>query len=385
VEKFLRGLSGEYETLRKEINSSYVIDRAAKHFTRVRLQRLVETVTEGLETGKVEDATAEVNKFGKVELGTGSVVNVLEDDEALRAALEDDVDDIVTYPGALGSMLRNQLTRDAFVVFMAPEKRGKSFWLIDIGWRAILQRRRVAWFAAGDMSERQMLRRFAARAAGRPVKAKHWPHTVLYPTKMRRVENEVQVKHEERVFDAPLSFRDAKLAFQETAQYRVRGKEYLRFVAHPNSTLSVKGIDAQLEIWAREGWVPDVVVVDYADILDEAAADPTATSSRDRINASWKQQRGLSSKWHVLYVTATQSDTDSFTTEIIRRTNFSEDKRKLSHVTGLLGINQNDAEKKLEVYRLNWVVLREGEYVETDTVAVAACLAMSNPAVRSCF
>lgn len=386
VERFLRDLSGEWAQLQREINTSYVLDVAQRHFTRVALQRMTDIVTGEIENGKLDLAVKAVSDFGRVELGSGSAINVLENKEALIAALEEDAEDLITYPGALGAFFRGQLQRDSFVVFMAPEKRGKSFWLIDIGWRSILQRRKVAWFAAGDMSERQMLRRFAVRGAAHPHRAKTWPCVVQYPTKMRRREDGlIQVKFEERTFDAPLDWRKAAKAFEEIAQYRVRGREYLRLSVHPTKTLSVKGIDTQLQIWEREGWVPDVVVGDYADIYDDMVPGMSTASPRDRINYSWEQQRALSQKWHILYVTATQADADSYTQELIRRSNFSEDKRKLAHVTGMVGINQNHAEKQIGAYRLNWVALREGEYSEDQTVCTASCLAMSNPAVRSCF
>lgn len=387
VERFLTNLSEDYKQAKNDAaNSDFIVDLAAKHFTRVKLRRTTDRVSGFVDEGKLDKAVEEWTKFHAVELGMGAAIDVLHNQEAVRAAFEEEAEDILVYPGALGTFFKGQMARDSFIALLAPEKRGKTFWLIDMGWRAMLQRRRVAWFAAGDMSEKQMIRRLAARAARHPVRSKEWPATVKYPIKMRRTEDgTVQVKFEEKTFDRPLSWRAAWKAFQEVAQYRVKGKDYLRLSVHPNSTLSVKGIDAQLEAWAREGWVPDVVITDYADILDEDSAMPGAQAPRDKINASWKQQRALSQKWHILYITATQADAEGGVVDIIRRTNFSEDKRKLAHVTGMLGINQSSEEKDKGVFRLNWVVLREGEFSESATVAVASCLPLASPAVKSCF
>ena len=386
VEKFLVSLNDEYKALAKEINSAYIIDLAAKHFTAVKIKRTIEIAQGSLDDGKLDKAVEQMTNFSRVEMGAGASVDILNDQEAIRGAFEEEAEDLIQYPGALGYFFKGQLTRDSFVSFIAPEKRGKTYWLIDAGWRAMLQRRRVAWFACGDMSERQMLRRLAARAAQRPVRAKEWPCEIPYPMKMRRVDGVIQVKHEMRCFEEPLGWRTAWKAFQEVAQYRVKGTGcYFRLVSHPNSTLSVRGIDAQLKIWEKEGWVPDVVITDYADILDEDSAMPGASAPRDKINASWKQQRALSQKWHLLYLTATQADAEGGLIDTLGRGNFSEDKRKLAHVTGMVGINQTAVEKKLGVYRLNWIVLREGEFSEGQTVCTSACLALGNPAVRSCW
>lgn len=385
VEKFLVGLSGEYETLAAEINTQHIVDAAAKHFSTVKLQRMLEAAAADLDEGQIDKAMARVSQFGAVVLGAGEAIDPLSNDAAIQAAFEETAEDLIEYPGALGQFFKGQLTRDSFVAFLAPEKRGKTFWLIDMAWRAMLQRRRVAFFSAGDMSERQMMRRLMTRAAKRPIRAKEWPCVVKIPKKMRRIDGKIEVKFEEKVFDKPLDWREAKKACEEITQYKVKGKDYLRLATYSNSTLSVKAIDAQLQIWEKEGWVPDVVLSDYADILDEDAALPGPAQPREKINASWKQQRSLSQKWHILYITATQADAAGGVTDLIRRENFSEDKRKLAHVTGMLGINQTPEDKLLNAFRLNWVAVREGEYTETATVAVAACLPLSVPAVLSCW
>lgn len=387
VERFLVSLDGEYRELAKQQNSEYSVDLAAKHFTSIKLRKLFEVGLAELDDGKHDKVVERVANFSRVEMGTGTSIDVLHDNLALREALDTaHEEDLVDYPGALGMFFRGQLARENFVAFMAPEKRGKSFWLIDVGWRAMLQRRRVAWFAAGDMSQRQMIRRFAIRGARHPIKSKEWPCTVRIPVAVRRGPEGTQVKFDKMVFDAPLNFKKAKAAFEDISQFKVRSdKTFLKFAAYPAGTLSWMGVEAQLRIWEREGWIPDVVIVDYADIMDLSAAAPGELNVRHQINKSWEKGRALADKFHCLVVTATQADAASYEQDIITRSNFTEDKRKLSHVTGMLGINQNKKEKDSGSFRLNWIAAREGDYSENATVCVAACLALGNPAVKSCF
>ena len=98
-----------------------------------------------------------------------------------------------------------------------------------------------------------------------------------------------------------------------------------------------------IKSWERDGWLPDVIVIDYADLL---AAESSRTEGRDTINGTWKALRALSQELHGLVVTATQSDANSATTGLLTRANFSEDKRKFAHITGMNGLNQNNEEKK---------------------------------------
>jgi hypothetical protein len=125
-----------------------------------------------------------------------------------------------------------------------------------------------------------------------------------------------------------------------------------------------------------------VIVIDYADIL---ANPPGFNESRDATNATWKHLRRLSQERHCLVVTATQADAASYRAETIDASNFSEDKRKLSHVTGMVGINSTPEEKENSMQRLNWVVLRESEFNVTRCVHVASCIDIGNPAVKSIF
>jgi hypothetical protein len=70
---------------------------------------------------------------------------------------------------------------------------------------------------------------------------------------------------------------------------------------------------------------------------------------------------------------------------LLTRTNFSEDKRKFAHVTGFFGLNATVEEKKLGITRLNWLVLREEDFIETQCCYTAGCLAIASPFIKSVF
>ena len=111
----------------------------------------------------------------------------------------------------------------------------------------------------------------------------------------------------------------------------------------------------------------------------------TGKDTRDQVNETWAALSAMRLARHCLLVTATQSDAGSFEKGLLDKRNFSEDRRKLDHVTAMCGINQRAEEKERGVCRLNWVNLREGEYSHKRTVHVAQCLDLANPAVLSSF
>jgi len=377
VEEFLTQLSGNYKRISKKTNTRYVIDKASRHFNRIQMARLAEELTADLDRGKVKGAIKRVAAFNKIEMGAGSAINMLADKQAIRDAFDEKDESLIVYPDALGVFFKKALQRDALIAAMGPEKSAKTFWLMDMTWRAVEQGRKTAFFAVGDMSQNQMVRRFATRGAQRPLQDGIW----RIPTAMTvdPMEDTPEVSYKEEAARKPMTKTQAWKGFQKLK----RGGDNFKLSCHPNSSINVAGIRSILSGWERNGWVPDVVVIDYADIL--APPSGSGQESREQVNATWKQLRALSQANHCLVLTATQADAQSYNANTLSRSNFSEDKRKMAHVTGLFGLNSTDEERKAGCMRLNWIVLRDSPFSASDVVHTAGSLAVANPSMLSSF
>jgi hypothetical protein len=382
VEKYLSTLSEDYERAAKELNVDYLIDRAARHFNSVRLEKLAKSVEADLLRKDSDAALEKINSFRKIRLATTDMVNFFQDKELLMDlffAEEEDV--MIHYPKDLGEFFGPHLCRDGFIAFLAPEKRGKSFWLLDLAWRAAVKdKRRTLFYSVGDMSKKQVARRLYARSTRRPERK----GSVRIPVRVGLIKGRTQVKTREETNLEPISMGEVIRAHRQIQMSSARSESLLKYHCTGNGETSVADIEADIAAWILKGWVPDVVVIDYADILaPEAGA--AKQDFRHQVNITWQALRRLSQRYHILVVTATQSDTVSYGQELLRRSNFSEDKRKLSHVTGMVGLNQTEEEKRKGIYRLNWIVLREGPSSENRVVHVAGCLAIANPAIVSAW
>lgn len=379
VERFLAGLSAEYEATEAARNSQYVIDLAEVHFNRVRMARLVSEMQLDLDVGDVKAAEAKLTAHTRVEIAATEGCDPFHEQAVVREALTESRQPVIEFAGDLGKFFRQELERDAFIVFMGPEKRGKSFWLLELAVRGLLARRRVAYFVCGDMSRNQVLRRLCTRIAGKPIRAR----TVHYPTGWDEEAEEATPILEKRKFTEPLSWQEAWRALQLMQRDQLRTKNsLLKIAAYPAGTLRIKTLDAQLQQWAREGWgAPDIIVLDFMDILDTSGTD----DFRHRINQAWIETRGLAQKWHALILSATQASAGSYKKATMDMADFSEDKRKFGHVTGMIGLNQTKEEKDRGVMRLNWLVLREDEFSISRCIHVAGCPSLARPIVRSSF
>lgn len=387
VERFLIGLSDQLEQ-EPEIGSDQQTQEALEYINLIKVRRLNQDNEADLAAGNINQALERIATFAKEELGEDASEDLFMDEEEVASTFDAAEETLIKLDGGAGKFFQNELARDSFVALQAPEKTGKTFLLMEVGLQAMLQRKRVAFFEVGDMSRRQIKRRFMVRVAEQPLRSPtgQWPCLIRVPVsldKPQKGQATAQVKHTKLEFAAPLNHKLAWEACKKVMRDRVKSKRsYFKLCVYPNSSINVAGIRAKLRAWQLAGWSPDVVVIDYADILAPPAG---RMEPRDAINETWKQLRRLSQEHHCLVLTATQADADSYARDIQDRRNFSEDKRKLSHVTGLIGINVTAKEKEQGLMRLNWIVAREIDFSIRRCCHVATSLGLANPLALSVF
>ncbi len=393
LETFLVHLSDEFDRIKEEVNPDQLLDMADKHFEFLRLRRTVDEAKTNLDSGRLEKAQEQISSYNRLNLKSTSGVSLFTNREEVFSVFDQQMQTVIDYTRDpklkdLNLFFAGRLERDTFVSFMAPEKTGKSWWLLELAWQTMLRRKRVLFLEVGDMSKRQIEERFMVRVAGWPYRSStgEWPYEMNYPIsiKLQQQANGFKqpvLEYEKRTFKKPLNAAKAWEACQKVMCEKVKSKRsFFELAAYPNSTVNAAGIRAVIQDYQTRDWSPDVVIVDYADILADM---PGKRDVRDNINFTWKQLRSISQEFHVLLITGTQSDADSYERRTLDRRNFSEDKRKLAHVNGMIGINVTSEEKEQGVMRLNWIVRREGAYATGKCIYLASCLPLANPAVLS--
>lgn len=434
-EDILPSLSEEYAS--GDINVEYLLEQARTYFRERHLQLYNEEVRVLLDQGELLEAEKLVNDYKPLSSGAHDHID-LSDKEVLsriELAFTTESQSLVKFPRALGEMWQDQLTRGAFVALMASEKRGKSYWLLEIATRASKQGRSVAFFQAGDMTESQQLKRICVYHTKQPVRplpmakkfvpvrdcifnqddscnkderehdegifmGKNEPKAEDIRKKVTRQDLLQKLKeypdhvpchnckeYNSRNWGTPWVKRiNPTLITYKSGQEAVRkffieqGRKF-KLSTHANNTLTIQEIQSLLDLWERqEGFVPDVVLVDYADLLVAKG-----TEFRHSQNEIWKGLRGLSQEKHCLVVTATQADAKSYEQERLKLSNFSEDKRKYAHVTAMYGLNQDPRgrEKELGIMRVNELVVREAEFYTTREVFVLQNLNIGQPYLTS--
>ena len=427
VEAFLRELSDLFANEATPYNAPYWLDETEGYLEQQGLKQLAEDIEAYRVNGDIQEARELVQDFEPAARPKTLGLDPFSDNDLLERAFKEATAPLFTYPGALGRFINPMLVRQSLVGVMAPEKRGKTHWLTELGVQAARQGRNVAYFAVGDMTDTQMTRRLAMRLTGRNyMKSECGP--VLVPVAdcvfnqlgecdmpqcassfacKERIEGgryKLLSTVEELAGDGyvPCTYcadragnykgavwwkRDKVRilgydeALEATTRFKKRHKGGWRLFCYAADQFNVQTMRRDLEQLERHGYVTDIAIADYADNF--SAEDSRVSDIRLKQGETWRAMSALRQEKHLCLIAATQTDTASYDITNITMKNFTETKAKVAHVTAAIALNQTNNEKEEGVMRLGLVAAREMEFSISKQVHVLQCLKMGRPMLGS--
>lgn len=394
-----------------------------------------EQLEELIQKGKISEAQKLIDEFKILASTSDEVFNPSAEDalDEVDKAFNETYENVLRYPGILGKFWNDQLVRGALVGIMAPEKRGKTFLLLDMAMRAVRQKRNVIMFQAGDMTKKQQIRRAGIYLTKKSDKEKYVGD--IYVPVRDCIKNQMDTCEKTQrscdfgIFDElsenevkEISFDELKESYEEEKEYqtctdckefernsnhwgcpwlkKIRVKNVLgaeeakkawgkyfgknkgfRLSTHANGTLTIeKMIQILNTLELQENWIPDIILIDYADLLVSEDRD-----FRQGQNKIWQGMRRMSQEFDALVVVPTQTNADAYKRDTLTLSNYSEDKRKFAHVTAMYGLNQgvDGREKKIGVLRINEIIKREGGFDIGQQVHVLQRLEIGRPYLGS--
>lgn len=435
-EDILPGLSTEYE--KEDFNLNYLLEETTKYFTERKLAIHSNNIQALLSNGELSEAETTALDYTPIansattDLDFANPVVLDRVEKAFKTTSQS----LISYPRQLGQFWNSQLVRGGFVAIMASEKRGKSFWLLDMAMRGCKQKRNVAFFQAGDMTEDEQIMRICIYLSKKSneveYSGKMWEPVrdcihnqadsclfsndregdfkIFRGSTVEAIKN-VSLKgliNEHKQFPEykpctncsqywkrhwgavwikkvdtgpPLTVAEAKKAVDK---FFIKNACRFKLSTHANGSLSIKHMKAILANWEKmDNFIPDIIIVDYADLLAGESKD-----FRHLQNEIWKGLRSMSQeKGEPLVITVTQADAKSYEQNRLKLSNFSEDKRKYGHVTCLYGASQdvNDREKLIGIMRINELVKRKGAFSVANEITVLQNLKRGRPFISSYF
>jgi len=355
IELFLSKVQHE-----NNFNHQYAVDLAIGYFKLRAVEILKSELTAHVVNNNIQEAEKAIRDFKHIERAEKKGIDILKDTEAVVRALTSEEERLFKMPGDLGRMI-GDLNRDDFLAVVGPMKRGKTFWLEEIGIRALMSKLKV-FFISLEMTETQMIRRIYQNFLGEP-RARHEGAEDDIAIPFFSKENDIEEKLvKKKGLTVAMASRKAKSLSKMINQ----GKFIL--ACYPTSGINVEGVMNQLDnLEFYESFLPDVIIIDYADILAPERYSPR--EERHRIDCTWRALRSLAQIRHCLVVTASQSTRATLNRDA-DASDLAEDIRKLAHVTHMFSLNQNPEDRKNNRMRIKLLAHRHEYYGEEEVIVL---------------
>ena len=363
IEKVSRDFDGQ-----KTFNDGFAIQQAVHYLKARSLLNFSEDISSYLTTGEIEKAEALITKYRKVEKESGEGVSILDDSETVLNALIEEQDKLFSLGGAYGRLV-GDICREDFVAFLAPMKAGKTFQLIDCGIEAVKNGLNVVFFSL-EMSRTNMIKRIWKALSGQVTEDIELkiPHFVEDGNKYI-IEMKTVSKKASSILEIEKKQKSLKRMF--------RGGSF-RVYAEPANSLTVEALETKLDDLSHDGFVPDVIIIDYADIMK--SSDKTS-ELRNQIDGIWKRLRAIAQKRKAVVITASQTNRGAISREV-EAEDVAEDVRKLAHVTSMVSLSKTKYCKENSLAIFSQLVVREG-VPETRKVIATQCLSLGRPVLDS--
>lgn len=372
---FVEKVCKDYENL-KTFNDEFALQEAVTYLKARSLKNLNEDIDAYLTSGDISKAENAITKYKSVEKSSGKSVSLLHNTQSLINSFTQEDELLFRFPGAYGDVV-GDVNREDFISYLAPMKRGKTFALIDAGVEAVKNGLKVLHVSL-EMSESKMQKRYWTALSGQLNKDRD-DIEYSYFEKMDTDSKKCWAIEHKTISRKAVSIADIQKK-QKTFRRLFRGGD-IRIFAVPAYNLTVEQLDLEIDrLNQQEEFVPDVVIVDYADIMTPS---DKGNDYRNQLDGIWKRLRGLAQKRKCVVFTASQSGRASINKDADSK-DIAEDIRKLAHITSMVSLNQTPSEKKAGILRLKQLALREGEQEFREAVCTQ-CLSIGRIVTDSHF
>jgi replicative DNA helicase len=332
------GYIAQLRELAKDVHTEYVLGRLNEFLREGAARKTVAKALDHMQMGEwpeIEDLFRNHSHKSNALFDPG--VRLRGDD--LKALLAEDPDEQV-YQLNIAPLDQAHIgpAPKTLFLFIAPPKRGKSWFLVHAANAALRQRKTVVHVTL-EMNKKQVARRYLQNALSLTKRAVPDISTTRFQFDAQGrlsgfVEDKVQ-----RPALGPDLFDKCNNLF---SRYKLYVKEF------PTRSIDAKDLRAYLDSLEQiEGIVPDVLVIDYVDLMKVDAAN-----LRVDTGVIYQEVRGIGMERGIAVVTASQGNRASANARWVRDDMVAEDWSKIMTADMVLTYSQTPEERTLNLARL---------------------------------
>lgn len=393
ISSFLEELSLAYES--EGLNEEYLIDISKNYLRKQALSFACDRAKTLIDKNLIEEAESVFRSFNSTSrLILGQWVKPFDDMSFVASVFSSDTEFLMQLEGDLGEMI-GPLKRGYLIGLMGFMKKGKTWNLQEFALQAVSQKLKTVlitlemqdihltsrlYQSVGSYGEKGGEFKFPVmdcrknqddscklncRTNKFPLPERFSPSSPYLPCTACRGNGKFEPSTWFSIQKRPaLSHKDVVKRVKDIQ--KMYGKNLLRLKSYPPFAANISDIKNDLDLLEySEGFIPDVIIVDYADIL---APEKESESVREQIGTTWKMLKNLAYVRKALVITASQSNRGSAKKALLEEEDTAEDIRKLAHVDAMLSLNQTEEEKEKGVIRIGLMNHRWKKFSRTKQV-----------------
>ena len=334
-------------------NVEYYVEQAELYFNKLAIKKLQDEIGKLADKGRIDEAVNQIAKFKKLERLTPQGVDLLESDIVIDEAFSEKSDELFSLPGAIGTLL-GSFNRGDLSAILAPQKRGKSFGLMETASYAMHMGLKV-WFVSLEMTRNQVVRRMWQQWTDSVSKEQEI--TLPYFDE----HNNICLNKEYRY---PIDTEQmTKLRKKFRAHMRTSG---FKIYYYPKYTFKVSDLKILIEnslLYKNE--LPDIIVIDYASIM----APERHADKRFELDQIWADLSSLALEFNIHIMSASQTNKATFGRDV-EQGDTSEANSITSHVALMYAMNQTVSNKRQSCVRYACMFARHKEFLTDEQVVV---------------
>lgn len=379
-------------------NNEYITDQALNFFKTRELSITANNIRYHIDRGEIVEAEREVETYTRITKPNLEINGFITSEESIGQTFDNEEDNnLLSLPKSLGKFM-GAFQREWLVGISAPFKKGKTWLLGEFTKAAALSGLKVASFNL-EMSLTNMRKRTymsltgASEVSGQTVFpcfdcAKNQSDTCNKDERLNRVRipnsfttrtkyrpctscrdedtDDFEMAVWSEIIDVPKL--DYFLVTEKMKALNKLGKASIWLECMPRFSASVEDIERKLDnLESIHNFVPDVLIIDYADILKSNDPDLKGVEKEDDV---WMSLARISSYRKMLVVVPTQLNKESLDAKQIKTKHTAKWIGKLGHVDAMFALNQTPPEKELGLMRISILEHRHKDFNETENCYV---------------
>jgi len=395
ISKLLTNISEKYE-MEQNLNVSYLTDQTEKYFKQRELEITSGNLRVLLEKGDIEAAEDQISNFRRIQKLTSNWINPF-DDKEIDKTFERLDDVFFQFPGKLGEFTGN-MDRGWLIGISGPFKKGKTWFLQEFGVIGILSGLKVVHFSlemGGQKTKERLYKRITAgykegemvtypcfdcvknqndscelekRVCDESVPGKYTPDDSYLPCTACRNDKTDNYEKAEWFESLKRPAFDVNAVGDSLKAWQKSCNDLMRIKIYPRYSANIADIKRDLDLLEQfEDFIPDLILIDYADILKPESDNSVGIDKEDR---TWIALSQLAGERHALVIAPTQVTKSGQDAIKLKTEHTARWVGKLGHVDAMLTLNQTSEEKTSGVMRIGVMLHRHNDYNPEATVTV---------------